>query len=81
MKKRHDRRAVSITPQAYERLREYCEGTGQAMSAVIEDYVHRLADSAGIEQLSRDEAIARRMSRGAPTHVRSHEFPGQHFTF
>ena len=79
--KRRVRRSLSITAEAYWRLRELAQlgQIGESCSQVVEQLINRAADEAGIPTVTREEAIAAfgmdRKPEPAP------KIASQHFTF
>jgi hypothetical protein len=76
MAKRQTRRSISVKGITYQRLKDYCDGTGKSVSGFLEDIIAEKLDAAGVPIPT---VLKPRPQRAEP--AEAEEIVSQHFTF
>ena len=66
MAKKQTRRSISVSRNAYERLKAFCETSGVSMSQFVESGIHEKLDESGAAPATAGGAAPRPMGQPAP---------------
>jgi hypothetical protein len=75
MAKRQTRRSISVKGITYQRLKDYCEASGNSVSGYLEEIIAEKLDAAGVPV---PKAVKPRPTQKSPD---AEEIVSQHFTF
>ena len=77
MGKKQTRRAISVKGLTYQRLKDYCDGTGQSVSGYLEEIIAEKLDAAGapVARVLKARPVKK------PKPLRAEDIAPQHFTF